>query len=153
MCIIKCMKQVIALPPPKLQQPKLYWIALVYAGLVVLTTTYLLFYFDKIIEAIAIYNIGGGAGGLAMLVCVATAGVLSLTYLLRMTVSPLMRVVGLVCAFLAPLGWLLGAWWIELHLGRGEALVPMIVAHTGVLGALASVWVVGLPFKPLKKKR
>lgn len=147
------MKKITVTPAPKLQHPKLYPVALFYTFIVVAVTTYLLYKFDEITSYILEQNIGGSGVGLFMAIATVSAGVFSLPYLLRVDVSPLMRLVSCAAAFLAPLGWLLAAWWMEINLGRSEALATMLVAHVSVLLALVAVWVIGLPLKPLKKQR
>lgn len=147
------MKKIVALPAPKLRKPHHYMVVLCYTLIVVLVTTYGLFKFDEITDTIWKYGIGGGAGGVVTAVLVAGAGVFSLPYLLRMTVSPLMRAVSFVAALAAPVGWLLGAWWLELFHGGIEAFVAMTVSYLGILLAVTSVWIIGMPLKPLKKHR
>lgn len=146
------MKKIIALPAPKLRKPQHYIVVLCYAALVVLVTTYGLFKFDDITEMIVQYDVGGGMGGVIAAVLVAGAGVFSLPYLLRMTVSPLMRLVSCVASLAAPTGWLLAAWWLEFYWGGTEAFVAMTMSYLGILLAVASVWIVGSPLEPLKKR-
>ncbi len=137
----------------KLQRPSLYWIVLVYVVLLVAATLGLLFKLDALIEIVVRYGIGGGRAGVVAALLTATTGVFALPYLLRMAVSPLMRIASFVCSFVAIAGWLLGAWWVEVNMGRSMGLLPILLAHSGLLLALASVWVIGLPVWPLKKRR
>lgn len=147
------MKKVVALPAPEPRKPHHYIIVLCYVLIVVLVTTYGLFKFDEITDVIWQYGVGGGAGGLLVAVLVAGAGVFSLPYLLRMTVSPLMRIVSFAATLVAPVGWLLGAWWLELFRGGMEAFVAMMISYLSILLAVTSVWIIGVPFQPLKKRR
>lgn len=147
------MKKIAAVSAPKLHKPTLYWVALAYVGVVVVGTLGLLFKLDDVIEWVMYYGVGGGRAGVAVALVVAVAGVLSLPYLLRMAISPLMRIVSFVCGFVVPAGWLLSAWWLEINMGRSVALLPMILTHGALLFALASAWVVGAPVQPLKKRR
>lgn len=150
---MKYMKHIQTTAAPALRRRSLYPIALAYAAVVVVVTTYLLFRFDKITDLIASYAIGGGSTGLAAAIVTVTAGVFALPYLLRMRVSRLMRVTSMGAGLVAPFGWLAAAWWMELHLGRSQALLPMLVAHGSVLLAAVSVWVIGVPRPALKKHR
>lgn len=147
------MKEITARPAPKLRKPHHYIVALCYALVVVLVTTYSLFKFDDITDTIMRYGVGGGTSGVIVAVMVAGAGVFSLPYLLHMTVSPLMRVVSFLCALAVPIGWLLGAWWLELYHGGMDAFVAMMISYLGILLAVVSVWIIGMPLKPLKKRR
>lgn len=147
------MKKITVTPAPKLHHPKLYLVVLFYAFIVVSVTTYVLYKFDEITSYILEQNIGGSSVGLFAAIVTVSAGVFSLPYLLRIDVSPLMRLVSCAAAFLAPLGWLLAAWWMEINLGRSEGFIAMLVAHVSILLALVAVWVIGLPLKPLKKHR
>ena len=147
------MKKIIATPAPKMNKPHRYIIVLCYTLLVVMVTTFGLFKFDEITDEIELYNVGGGTGGVLLAVLVAGAGVFSLPYLLRMKVSPLMRIVSFAASLLAPFGWLLAAWWMELNLNTTEAFVAMMVAHLSILLAVTSAWITGVPVKPLKKHR
>ncbi|QHN42964.1 hypothetical protein GII36_03815 [Candidatus Mycosynbacter amalyticus] len=147
------MKKITALPASKLRKPHHYVVVLCYTSLVVLVTTYGLFKFDDITDTILGYGIGGGTWGVVVAVLVAGAGVFSLPYLLRMTVSPLMRAMSFLCALMAPVGWLLGAWWLELYSGGTEASVAMIISYLGIILAVVSVWIAGMPLRPLKKRR
>lgn len=138
---------------PRLRKPRYYGVALCYAAVSVVVTTYGLFKFDEITDVISRYGIGGGTGGLAAAALVAGAGVFSLPYLLRIQVSPLMRIVSFVAALALPFGWLLGAWCLELYGDNMHALVAMLAAHVSILLALVSAWSIGLPLRPLKKHR
>lgn len=146
------MKKIQAVSAPKLQKAALYPFALGYAVVVTIVTTGLLFKSDDLVDAIVRYNIGGGRLGVLMVALVAAAGVFALPYLLRMQVSRLMRVMSFLAAFAAPFGWLLAAWWIELHVGGVYGVLAIVVAHGSLLLALVSAWAIGLPF-PLLKKR
>lgn len=147
------MNKIKALPAPKLHRPNLYPVALGFTSLIVGVTTLLLFKSDELIDLIVRYGIGGGRFGVVVTVLVAAAGVLSLPYLLRMQVSPLMRATSFVASFVAPFGWLLGAWWVEINVGGKYGLALILVAHVALLLALLSTWIIGLPLKPLKKPR
>lgn len=147
------MNKVSAIEAPKLNRPKLYSLALVYAGVVVLATTYLLYKLDKIIDFIMYHGVGGGRTGVAATLVVATTGVLALPYLLRMTVSPLMRILGFVSSFVVVLGWLLGAWWLQVNIGDSKAAAMLLAAHIAGLLSLVSAWAIGIPSIVLKKRR
>ena len=147
------MKHIQAQFAPPLRKPHHYVVVLCYTALVVLVTTYSLFKFDELTDEIVRYGVGGGRGGILAAVLVVGAGVFSLPYLLRIAVSPLMRIVSALAACGVPIGWLLAAWWLELYRGGTEAFVAMMVAYLGILLAVASVWIIGVPFRPLKKHR
>lgn len=145
------MNRIKAIAAPQLRKPKLYPVVLCYALIVVVMTTGLLFKSDDLVEAIVAFGVGGGRFGVLVAVLVAAAGVLSLPYLLRMQVSPLMRATSFAASFVAPFGWLLAAWWIELNLGQDYGFLLVVAAHLALLLALLAAWVIGLPLKPLKK--
>lgn len=145
------MKKITALKAPKIQQPKWYPVALALAIVTVILTTGILFALDKIVEFITYHGIGSSA--ITATIVTAAAGVFALPYLLRLTVSPLMRVVSCFSVFVAVCGWMLGAWWVEINTNSIYAAPALIMSYVALAGAFVAVWSVGLPLQPLKKKR
>lgn len=145
------MKKIIAVAPSKLQQPRWYPVALSLAAVMVIVTTTILFTLDKMMDFITTYRLGSSATTVVLVT--AAAGVFALPYLLRLTLSPLMRLVSCVSVFVATGGWMLGAWWMEINTSSEYAAPALILSYIALASAFASVWVIGLPLKPLKKKR
>lgn len=145
------MKKIVAVEAVKLQQPKWYPVALALAVIVTIATTAILFFLDSIIESIEQHGLGASAVSVTLLT--ATAGVFALPYLLRLTLSALMRVVSFFALFIAIGGWMLGAWWLEINTSSIYASSALIFAYVALIMAFCSVWSIGLPFQPLKKKR
>lgn len=91
-------------------QPKAKWVIPVSLGYaVVLTGMSLaqLFTLEDLIPIVNDYWLPGGAGAASLFTCVViVAQIFALPYLLRMTISPLLRIVGAVLSFVAPLMWL-----------------------------------------------
>jgi hypothetical protein len=136
---------------PKLHQPKLYPVVVAFAAVVTVATVALLFFLDKILEAVVQRGSGGAAETIVVLLT-AAAGVFSLPYLLRMHVSPLMRIASCMALFTAVVGWILAAWWARLAVGTPYAASGLLAAYGALILAVVSVWVVGLEW-PLKKRR
>lgn len=148
---MKCMKHIVATPAPKLHRPHMYPLVVAFAALVAVVTTGLLFEIDKIIDYI--YAAGVGGVGATAVLATATAGVFALPYLLRMKVSPLMRVASCIALLTTVCGWLLGAWWLEVNTSAWYSEVAVVGAYVSILACVLSVYVVGLPIESLKKKR
>lgn len=148
---MKIMKRITAVQAPQLRKSRWYPVVVALAGLVAAVTTLLLFMVDKIIDSINEYGVGG-AGTLAVLVT-AAAGVFALPYLLRLTVSPLMRLMSCGALVVTVCGWLLGAWWIEVNTNLWYAEIAIIGAYISLVASFFAIYVIGLPVESLKKKR
>lgn len=146
------MKLVRSTSAPKLNQPKLYSFALLFALCIVVATVALLFFLDRVLEFVSLHGAGGEvAVGVVMMT--ATAGVFSLPYLLRMQVSVAMRLVSCMAMFVVVLGWLLAAWWVRLYVVVPYAHLGLVGAYLSLVLAVQSVWVIGLDIPLLKKRR
>ncbi len=78
-----------------------------HAALLVVMAVGQLFAFEKFLPLISSYWLPGGAGTAALLAGVTVISeVFALPYLLRMPLSPLMRVLGVVCSFIVPILWI-----------------------------------------------
>ena len=139
------MTRITATKPPKLAHKNGYIVAIGYALVAVLVTLGLLFKFDELLEYAAERTTFGGMVGVVVLTITVITGVLALPYLLRMSVSPLMRVVSALCAVLLPGWWILTGWWLTLSEGGLLGFASLMGAHVALLLALASVWVIGAP--------
>lgn len=138
------MKVANSTPAPPLNKQKLYPIAVLAAAIVTVATVALLFFVDKVIDSVVLQ--GGGSREVLLVLTTAAAGVFSLPYLLRIEVSPLMRVVSFVAMFMAVVGWLAVAWLFRGDIPGGY-LAPLSVATMVSLSA----WIIGLPAIALKK--
>lgn len=137
---------------PKLRQPKLYPVAVIFAACITVVTVALLFFLDKILEYVTLEG-AGGVGGMVVVIATATAGVFSLPYLLRIPVSPLMRLVSCLAMFGVVAGVMLGAWWVRLNVVTPYATAGLMGAYISLLLAITSVWVIGVDAPLLKKRR
>ena len=146
------MKHIKATSAPGFRNARMYPAAVLYAALVVVVTTYILYKLDVIAAEVTQGGVAGGRGGLLLAVLVASAGVFSLTYLLRLAVSPLMRYMGLACTLLLPIGWSVGGWWVQSQEGGTLGLAAIAVATASVVLAVLSVMAVGIPQSSLKKR-
>ncbi len=156
------MKYIVATPPPKLRDEKLYRFALVYAVLIVLCMLGQLFRFDHIISAVVDENMFGGQLGVVFWTVLAVVQLFALPFLLRLHMSQLMRLVSVIAALLVPLFWagLLG-WQLSVSsqtLGVFGTEVTQLNVWwvTGILiivalvGASASVASIGSTMKQLR---
>ena len=146
------MKHIKATSAPGFRNARMYPAAVLYAALVVVVTTYVLYKLDVIAAEVTQGGVAGGRGGLLLAVSVASAGVFSLTYLLRLAVSPLMRYMGLACALLLPIGWSVGVWWVQSQVGGTLGLAAIAAACASVVLTVLSVMAVGIPQSSLKKR-
>lgn len=114
-------------------------IALFYAFLLVIMATLQLYAFEKFIPLIGQFGLPGGQGMAAFVACLLVVSeVFAVPFLLRMRLSPLMRLVSMA------LGWLVALLWLKLSLWvmmSGQA-----VDTIGFLGARVALpvgwWVV-----------
>ncbi len=122
--------QAVAAPKPKSElYAKIAWI---YAALLVVMVVAQLFSFEKFIPLIGDYWLPGGQGTTALVAgLIVTTEVFALPYLLRMPLSPLMRVCSIGCSFVVPLLWL----WLSLH----ALLDSSVGTNGGILGVKVAI--------------
>jgi len=107
-------------------------IALLYAGILVVFVVAQLFSFEEFITIIDSYWLPGGIVTARVLSAVIViTEVFALPFLLRMRLSPAMRVVSMVC------GWMVAAVWIKLTLWL--MLTTNAVTTVGLLGDVVSL--------------
>lgn len=122
------MKFATATKPTPLSSPKLYYIfGWSYSLLVIIVVTAQLFYFDKLVDMAVEHSMFGGRLGVLFLTAMVTIGVFSLPYLLRLTMSPALRIVSWACAYALPILWAILVW----------KLLKMDVADMGLLGTIS----------------
>ena len=114
--------------------------ALAFAGLLVVMVVAQLFKFEEMVPLVESFNLGGGEARATLIVSVLVAAeVFALPFLLRMYVSPLMRIMSMV------LGWIVAAIWLYLMIG--VAMTVHAVSDSGFLGTAVTVpfgwWSVG----------
>ena len=125
-------------PPSPIKTSESRQISLVYAFLLVVMVLAQLFAYEKFPDLIAAYELPGGivtAHLVAALLVISS--VFALPFLLRMSVSPLMRFVSMAC------GWIVPTIWIVL--GNSLTVFHPTIANVGLLGArvtlLPGIWV------------
>lgn len=135
-------------------------VALFYAVILLIMAVAQLFSFEKFIPLVEGFGLPGGHGTAALVASVLVIiEVFALPFLLRMRLSPLMRIVSMVCGWLVVAAWLKLAIWANiagssmdnmgifgpsLMLPVGWWVIPYVVA-LGILAAWASwgMWPVG----------
>lgn len=110
-------------------------IALLYAGILVLFLVAQLFTFEEFLELIPSFNLPVGAlmYGLAPLIVVAE--LFALPFLLRMSMSPALRWVSMVCGWVAAAAWVGISWWVV-----GTQPGASTVGFLGAVGDLSPGW-------------
>jgi hypothetical protein len=113
-------------PEPK--SPLTEKIAMLLAGVFVLLAVGQLFSFEDFPAVIEAWHLPSVGAGVAVLLAafVVVLEVLAIPFLLRMRLSPAMRLVSMSS------GWLVGAWWLLVTLWQNTAGVA---ANVGLLGA------------------
>lgn len=143
-------------------------VALLLAAILLIMAVAQLFSFEKFIPLVKEFGLPGGEG-IATLIAgvIVTAEVFALPFLLRMRLSPLMRVFSMVCGWVSIALWLLLSVWINVSgtsvttigfLGTSVA-VPVgwwAVAFMTALGVLSAwtswgMWPLPRPGYQLKK--
>ncbi len=137
---------------PRINTPRLYPLVVLFAAIVVAATVVLLFFLDKVVDFVLPHSAGGSVGVVVVLLT-AIAGVFSLPYLLRMEVSPFMRVASCAAVFATVSGWMLGLWWLEMNTDAPYVSSGLVAVYAALLWAVGCVWVVGSPLTGLKKHR
>ncbi len=119
-------------------------IALLYAFILVLMVVGQLFSFEKFIPLVESFWIPGGHGTATLVACVIVVGeVFALPFLLRMRLSPLMRVFSMACGWIVALLWLKLTFWAVLgtnsidNVGLFGASLRLPVGWWAVLFSLA----------------
>ncbi|WP_432713381.1 hypothetical protein [Pedobacter sp.] len=118
--------------PPKPKTPAVQYGALLLAGLLTVMVVAQLFKFEEMIPLVESFGLGGGESQATILVSVLViAQVFALPFLLRMYVSPLMRVTSMV------LGWVAATLW--LYMMVGVYMTVNAVGDSGFLGTTVTV--------------
>lgn len=107
-------------------------ISLILAGIFIVMAVGQLFTFEDFPATLSGYWLLGSQANASLLAAfLVTAEVFTLPFLLRMRVSPLMRLLSLACAWFVAITWLiLGAWVV---------ITPNALSNAGVLGATVSL--------------
>lgn len=91
-----------------------------------------LYKFEDLPDVIATLGLPGGQTWAPTIAALLVVGeVLALPFLLRMTLSPAMRIVSMVSGWVVIAGWLVVSIWTNLAVGQ--------VANSGILGATVPV--------------
>lgn len=141
------MKHIIATPPVKLKNRTAYYVSLACAVLIIICSLGQLFRLDKTLEAVVGLAMFGGRTGMVFWVLLAVVQVFSLPYLLRMTVSPLMRGVGLVSSFAIPIFWAALVGWQLSSSSRAMGIFGTEVSSLNIASvtiAASLLFIVGL---------
>lgn len=145
------MKQVKVTDAPKPRTKNSTIVALLLAGILAVMVVLQLFSFEKFIPLIATYWLPGGHGTATLVAGVlVVTEVFALPFLLQMPLSRLMRIVSMVCGWLAVSLWLKLSLWANLTLNSVDNVgffgtsvnLPVgwwAVLFTAALGVLA-IW-------------
>lgn len=100
--------------PPKPRNDTARSVALFYAALLVVMVVGQLFSFEKFIPLIESFGLPGGHGtATAVAGMIVVSEVFALPFLLRMWVSPLLRVVSMVLGWAVPFMWIVLTVWMN----------------------------------------
>lgn len=114
-------------PPPKVKNSKTPFVALALAGLCIVMAVGQLYAFEEFVPLLTSFGLGGGEARATVIASLLVTGeVFALPFLLRMHVSPLMRIVSMVA------GWLVSITWIYITVS--VALSVNAVNDAGFLG-------------------
>lgn len=98
-------------------------VALFYAGLLVVMAVGQLFSFEKFIPLLESFGLPGGHGtATAIAGMIVVSEVFVLPFLLRMWVSPLLRVVSMILGWIVPLLWILLTVWLNVTATMAESV-------------------------------
>jgi len=115
-------------PAPQPKTNNTIWVSLALAAIMVVLAVAQLYKFEHFPEVIANLGLPGGAAWSSIYAALLVVGeVMALPFLLRMTLSPAMRVASMVSGWLVIAGWLCIAVWSNLGIDGG--------VNSGVLGA------------------
>ncbi len=122
------MRKIVAKSAPKPVSPNAVYVAWVYSAVIVVMVFLQLFAFEKFIPLLDQYDLWGGMDTATIAAAlIVTVEVLALPFLLRMTLSPLMRWLSLVCSLA-----IAGAW---LKLSLLALWTDNIVQNSGMFGS------------------
>lgn len=118
---------------PLAKTPLAERVAVAVAGLFVVLAVGQLFEFENFPSTLYDMWLPGVSQGISVLVAalVVTFEILAVPFLLRMRLSPLMRVVSMVA------GWLVGVWWLAVL--TWQNLNPAALTNNGLLGSTADL--------------
>lgn len=117
-------------PTPKTSNT--FWVSLALAAILVILAVAQLYKFEEFPEAIAALGLAGGHTWASMYAALLVVGeVLALPFLLRMTLSPAMRIVSMVSGWLVIVAWLAISVWSNVTVGY--------IANSAILGATIPV--------------
>ena len=136
------MKVKVVIPPPA--APTYRWLAVGYAGILGLLSLYMLMHIDTFVAQLQGYINSPGILGITVAVLTITSQVFAVPFLLRLRLSPLARVMSVVCVVGAP------AWWLLITLSgfvAGWGLMECPCALESIplagIGAIAMLLTVG----------
>ena len=147
------MQKVHITPAPTPKTPRIVPIATLYAAILTLMAVSQLFYFEEFISLIGSFWLPVDRAGVYVIASsIVIAEVFALPFLLRMYLSPLMRLVSMTFGWIVPAIWLILCVWIQLQthalsnigfLGEVVDIPPgwwsiVFSASLGVLAAWAS---------------
>jgi hypothetical protein len=122
-------------PPGRAKTERVASIALFYAFLLVCMVVGQLFGFEKFIPLLESFGLFGGQGGATLVAgLLVVSEVFALPFLLRMYVSPLMRVTSMILGWVVPVVWI----WIALSLNLMGSVDP--IGFFGTKLAMANGW-------------
>lgn len=111
-----CMQKVYITPALAPKTPRIVPVATLYAVILTVMAVSQLFYFEEFISLIGSFWLPVGRAGEYLLASsIVIVEVFALPFLLRMYLSPLMRVVSMICGWIAPTIWLILCVWIQLQ--------------------------------------
>lgn len=118
-------------PAPTPKTSNTIWISLALAAVMVVLAVAQLYKYEHFPDVIADLGLPGGAAAASIYAALLVFGeVLALPFLLRMQLSPAMRVISMVSGWLTIVGWLVIAVWSNLVVDG---------VNSGVLGATVPV--------------
>ena len=128
------MKKVIATEAPEFRTSTVQIAAWVYAAVLTMMAVGQLYAFEKFIPLLQDYQLPGGYGTATLIACLAVvAEIFALPFLLRMPLSPLMRMVSRALCVIAPMIWIV----LALHAYAANIIPP----HGGIFGSKIEVQV------------
>lgn len=117
-----------AIPPPKLKTKNIFAISLLTVVLLIVMVVTQLFTFEDFPAVIATLDLPGGTVTARVFAAVLViAEVFALPFLLAMRLSPLFRIVSMIC------GWLVAVVWLKLSLW--ENVIASSDSQSGIFGA------------------
>jgi hypothetical protein len=118
-----------AIPAQKPKTSDSQKIIYLYVAILVIFVLCQLFKFDEFLELLASFSLPGGLTTARLLGSVVVVSeVLALPFLLRLKLSPLMRIISMILGWLVPAIWLFFALWLNL--------TPNSISNIGFLGVI-----------------